>query len=268
MKKNKILIVDDEPDILSALTRVLRDEAYEIFTADSAEQAMPIAEKESLDLVICDHKMRGMSGMDFLEKLSKEKPAIVRILLTGYGDAELAAEAVNKSILSKFIVKPWDNNELKNIVRSSLEMRGGTALKSIRAGDIMSKFAITTRESDYLFHAANLMMRFKISGMPVLSLEGKLVGIVTASDLFRIMGESVGNMSGSPQIPIDIKIRDIMTSNVLMVDKKTPLEEIIQIMFTKNAHTIPVVEGSEIVGVIGRRDVLNTFYSLCAPSTK
>ena len=132
-------------------------------------------------------------------------------------------------------------------------------LKNIKASDLMSSFGITVYEHDLLSQAAHLMMRFKISGMPVLSKDNQIVGIITSTDLMRLMGECVRDKDGSLKAA---KIGEQMSRSVHTIQEDTPLNKIIQLMTEKNIHTIPVVENHVIVGIIGRRDVLNAFYSL------
>lgn len=133
-------------------------------------------------------------------------------------------------------------------------------LEAIKARDIMSKFAITVKEADLLIKAAHLMMRFKISGMPVINEEHKIVGIITATDLFRIMSS---NFASDSHLDIrGIIISDVMTKQVHSIDESASLVQMIKIMFAENIHTIPVVKGSDIVGIIGRRDVIFTYYNV------
>ncbi|MFH1768107.1 MAG: CBS domain-containing protein [Candidatus Omnitrophota bacterium] len=265
MNKYRILLIDDEEPLLSSLARALRDDQYEISMCQSAEEAMAVIEKQDIDLVICDYKLYRMNGIDFLEKITKENPDIIPILLTGQADIQIAVEAVNRLSLEGFITKPWDNEKLKATVRNSLENRGRNKLTRIKAKDIMSKFAITIQEDASLAKAAHLMMRFKISGLPVLSPEGKLTGIITATDLFRVMGETAGSLNLSESAS---KINSVMTEEVHVINKNMSFLEIISLMCSKNIHTLPVLEGNDIVGVIGRRDVFYQYYKIFAECDK
>ncbi len=266
MAKHRILIIDDEPDICASLERLLKDiKELIVFTALDTVEARNMLASKNIDLVICDYRMPGVNGIEFLEGLSKEKPGIVTILLTGDIETETAIQAINKTAISKFVVKPWDNNELKTMIQGVLKDRERDLLGVIKARDIMSKFAITAKEDMGLMNAAHLMMRFKVSGLPVLSNAGKLIGIITATDLFRVMGE--GLKTSGPESCCEtgssMKIKSVMTCEVLTVTRETLFVDIIRLMFDKNIHTLPVVENGEIVGIIGRRDVLNTYYNLC-----
>lgn len=118
-----ILFVDDEENILSALTRLFRKEDYEILTATSGMDGLKIIEGKDISLVISDHRMPGMTGVDFLARVKETSPDTVRIMLTGYADLEAAMAAINKGEVYRFITKPWNDEELKLTVRQSLEYR-------------------------------------------------------------------------------------------------------------------------------------------------
>lgn len=123
MQKQSILIVDDEVNILKTLRRVLKDDKYVIFTAQSAEEGLKLLEKEKIDLIISDQKMPGMEGLEFLEKTIENYPDIIRIILSGHADVHDAIRAINNGCVYKFIVKPWNNEELKITVKRALEQR-------------------------------------------------------------------------------------------------------------------------------------------------
>ena len=141
-----------------------------------------------------------------------------------------------------------------------------TKLKRIKAVDIMSRYAITTTEETTITDIAHLMMRFKISGVPVLSKEKEIVGVITATDLFRLMGKIVAEIEQKAGFADYYKmpVKSFMTVNVVSITPETTLYEIMKIMWERNIHTLPVVVLSkqEIVGVIGRRDVINACYGM------
>jgi CBS-domain-containing membrane protein len=136
-------------------------------------------------------------------------------------------------------------------------------LKTMKAKDIMSRFAITIKEHETTTNLAHLMMRFKISGVPVLNKNGDICGIATATDLFNLMKGLIKEMDeGSPMYDGKHKVEELMTKEVVTITEETSLFEIMKIMCEKNIHTLPVMVMSkkEIIGVIGRRDILNAFY--------
>ena len=137
-------------------------------------------------------------------------------------------------------------------------------LKAIKAKEIMSRFAITIKENETVTNLAHLMMRFKISGVPVVSKNGEICGIVTATDLFNLMKSVFKNMDDGKNVENypDMQVSGFMTKDVVTISEETTLYDIMKIMCEKNIHTLPVmvISRNEIIGVIGRRDILNAFY--------
>ena len=139
-------------------------------------------------------------------------------------------------------------------------------LKRIKAADIMSRHAITTTEDATIAEIADMMMRFKISGIPVLSADKKIVGIITTTDLFRLMQNITTNMDRGAVLPdyYGLQVKAVMTTQVIAIVPETSLYDVMKIMNEKNIHTLPVivVSNQEIVGVLGRRDVINSCYTI------
>ena len=137
-------------------------------------------------------------------------------------------------------------------------------LKAVKAKEIMSRFAITIKENETVTNLAHLMMRFKISGVPVVSKNGEICGIVTATDLFNLMKNVFKNMDDGKNVEDypDMQVGGFMTKDVVTITEETSLYDIMKIMCERNIHTLPVmvVSRKEIIGVIGRRDILNAFY--------
>lgn len=116
-----LLLVDDEPSILSALRRLFRPCGYRILTSESGAGGLEILQQESVDLVISDMRMPEMDGAQFLEKVRADWPRVVRILLTGYADITSTVNAINKGAIYRYISKPWDDNDIVLTVRDALE---------------------------------------------------------------------------------------------------------------------------------------------------
>lgn len=123
MEPFKILLVDDSPQILKALERMLRPKGYDLFLADSGHNALDILRAHDIDLIVTDEYMPGLSGTDLLEVLKSLYPDIVRIMLTGLDDVDTLKNAVNKGEIYRFFTKPWDDFELSVAIRQGLQQR-------------------------------------------------------------------------------------------------------------------------------------------------
>lgn len=116
-----ILFVDDEEHVLSAMKRLFRKENYRLFTANGADQAFLILEKERIQLIISDHRMPRMNGAEMLIKVKALYPDTIRIMLTGHADVQAIMGAVNEGAVYKFITKPWNDDDLRLTVSLALE---------------------------------------------------------------------------------------------------------------------------------------------------
>ena len=119
--ENTILLVDDEQGVISALKRVLMDEPYEIFTANSGQEGLNIMENNRIKLVMSDERMPGMSGTEFLTTVKKLFPTAIRIMLTGHASIQSAMSAVNSGEIYRFFAKPWDDLEIKLSIKSAID---------------------------------------------------------------------------------------------------------------------------------------------------
>lgn len=116
-----LLLIDDEANIRTSLTRLFRPCGYTVLTAESGAAAYELLEKNSVDLVICDMRMPQMTGAEVLEQIRLKWPEVVRILLTGYSDIDSTIAAINRGEIYRYIAKPWDNNDIVLTVRDALE---------------------------------------------------------------------------------------------------------------------------------------------------
>ena len=119
--EHTILCVDDEENILNALKRLLRKEGYNLKTAKSGSEGLDILKVNDVHLVICDQRMPDMGGTEFLAKVKEDYPDIIRVILTGYTDIDAISESVNKGHIYKFLLKPWNDQNLKLEIRQCIE---------------------------------------------------------------------------------------------------------------------------------------------------
>jgi diguanylate cyclase (GGDEF)-like protein len=118
--KYSLLIVDDEPSILPTLAALLgRD--FEVLTANSADAAQAILEKNRVDLILTDQRMPRRTGIELLEWVRAHCPGTVRLLMTGFGELDDAVEAINRGHVYYFLLKPWRTEELLQVLRNAAE---------------------------------------------------------------------------------------------------------------------------------------------------
>jgi two-component system, NtrC family, response regulator HupR/HoxA len=120
MKKETILIVDDQPEILNALERILKEE-HHILTAASGAAALDILQQQAVAVILADQRMPGMTGVEFLSQAITQQPDTIRILITAYADITASIDAVNRGKIYYYISKPWEPEELLLIIRQAVD---------------------------------------------------------------------------------------------------------------------------------------------------
>ena len=119
--QHTVMIVDDDLTIRNILRDALSNEPYRILNAGSAEEAIPILDREHVDVVISDEKMPGMSGSEFLSIVRERYPDTIRIILTGHASLESAIRAINQSEIYRFFTKPCNIFDLVITIHQALK---------------------------------------------------------------------------------------------------------------------------------------------------
>ena len=122
MEIPKILIVDDEQNILLYLSEALEDEGYAIDTKNNGKEAISLVDKEEFDLLLVDLKLKDIDGLQVMREAKIRWPDIAVIMLTGHGSLESAMEAI-KYGASDYLLKPTSVEDLKDSIRRGLEKR-------------------------------------------------------------------------------------------------------------------------------------------------
>jgi DNA-binding NtrC family response regulator len=122
-----VLLVDDDPAVLDGLARALRREPYRILRAGSADEAARVLSSEPVDLIVCDEQMPGMSGSEFLARVAREHPQVMRIMLTGNPSLPAALRAINEGRVYHFFTKPCNEIDLALKIREALELKDRTS---------------------------------------------------------------------------------------------------------------------------------------------
>lgn len=121
MQEHTVLFVDDEVNILKAIQRLLRNEQMTVLTASRPQEALELLDRSDAQLVVSDQRMPEMSGVDLLSSVRERHPDMVRMMLTGYTEMNIAVEAINKGEIYRLITKPWNDDELKATLRQAFD---------------------------------------------------------------------------------------------------------------------------------------------------
>lgn len=116
----KVLFVDDESSILSTLQRTLRKEPYKVLVSNNALDALELVSANDINVVIADQRMPDMPGTEFLQRVCEISPDSVRAIISGYANADVIVDSINKGQVYRFIPKPWDVGDLKEAVNQCL----------------------------------------------------------------------------------------------------------------------------------------------------
>jgi two-component system sensor histidine kinase/response regulator len=204
-KKYRILYVDDERNNLVVFKNAFF-RYYEIFTAISGCDGLEILDKEEIHLVITDQKMPGMTGVEFLEKVVASHPNIIRIMLTAYSDIDFIMRAINRCGIYQYILKPWDNRQLKITIDNGLLKYQLTEDKKALIGSL---------------EKANLSLERKVQKRTVelISKNEELVRTNHVKDkLFSILSHDLKMPMASLNVLLDLLInfKDQMNSDMLV----------------------------------------------------
>ena len=152
--KRTVLFVDDEPNILKSLQRLLRQDEMNVLCASTGEEALEVLGKTSVQVFVTDQRMPGMSGVDLLSAVRERHPEIIRMMLTGFTEIKVAVEAINHGEIYRLITKPWNDDELRATIRQAFEQAG---LK-----DEIKRLNRVTREQNFKFQDMNRNLEEKV----------------------------------------------------------------------------------------------------------
>lgn len=112
INKETILIVDDESSIVSSLRRLMRNEHFNILTANNGQEALKVIAENKVAVLLTDNLMPVMTGLELVEKVKTISPQTIRIIMSGQSDMEAVLSAINKGEVYRFMLKPWDDKEM------------------------------------------------------------------------------------------------------------------------------------------------------------
>lgn len=129
----KILYVDDEDANRVVFAIALEDE-FDVSVAKNGQEALDYLEQHEVAIVVSDQRMPGMSGNELLQQIKKRWPTSIRMIITGYADVNAILQSMNEGLVARYVVKPWDEDELRRMLRWGLQ---AYAMANAEGGDVL-----------------------------------------------------------------------------------------------------------------------------------
>jgi CheY-like chemotaxis protein len=111
--------VDDEPNVLASLKRLLRPDGYRILSASSGQEGLDMLARQPVDIIVSDQRMPGMTGVQFLRQAKALYPQTIRIVLSGHTELQSVTDAINEGAVYRFLTKPWDDAQLRDFIEQA-----------------------------------------------------------------------------------------------------------------------------------------------------
>lgn len=147
----KIQLVDDEPNILSALRRLLRPQGWEIHTYDTVEGALGGLLEHEYAVIISDYQMPTADGVTYLQFAKQRQPHAIRLVLSAYGDRNSMIQAINQAEVYRYLSKPWDDYEVVAAIQSAIDLfQLSQENRRLREQNDRQKALIKAREEELL----------------------------------------------------------------------------------------------------------------------
>lgn len=237
-RKGTVLCVDDEPGILRSLQWLLQKD-YDVQIAQGGEAALALLKDADFDVIISDQRMPKMTGAEFLRQAKALSPRSMRLLLTGYSDMQALLSSVNDGEIWRFIKKPWDNNELKQVVREARDI--ALATPEIAAVDASAEPAGAEKASVLCIENGDELCR-QLSA----SLDTSRVSLAYSHNLF----DAIHTISTQPigVILTEVKVGAVDISRfVALLKRKKP--EVVVVAVAEEA------DAEQLVGLINNGQI-------------
>lgn len=260
-----MLVVDDKPNVLKSLKRLLFDTDYKVLTAESGAAGREMFKKHEIHLVISAFRMSDMDGVEFLAKVKEEYPDTIRMILSGYADVAAIVSTINERDIYKFIAKPWNNQELLTTIMRAFEqydlqrenVRLYTELQSRNnelealAQSLEDKVVERTRDLE-IKNRALIFAQNILNLLPV-----GVVGI-DSEEMVVYINEAAESYFNNPGLCLGRSAREFVDHEVLQTMMKAIEQQ-------KTLHTMLSMEqGVDVVctPLPGKVGVIGLFYSL------
>ena len=137
-REHHVLIVDDEEIVLVALRETLRQLGYTVSTAPHAVQGLVLLQQHQFAVVITDHQMPRLTGLEFLAQVKVIQPDASRVLITAVLNLTTVIDAINRAEVFRFVIKPWQREDLVETLRAAVEHHRAAALKNRQLAESQS----------------------------------------------------------------------------------------------------------------------------------
>ena len=187
VSRHRLLLVDDEPNVLSALRRVFRQENYEVVCCTDPIAASTLLCTEAFQVIISDYMMPAMNGGDLLKHARAVQPDTIRIMLTGHADVNAVVGAVKSGAVYKFILKPWNDDDLRITIALALEQH---ALK--RKNTLLAQ---TNQDNS---REIERLAKFNVTGRSQLAMmlnKHGLLNVMQVQELMRVQQQQQGKQA-------------------------------------------------------------------------
>src|ERR1041384_2083682 len=203
LTRSKILVVDDEKNVLVTVVAILQQEGYEVDAASDGQAAIDLIHSRYYDLVMTDLKMPGVDGLAVLEEVRKTSPATVTLMMTGYGSVDTALEALQLGAY-EYLLKPTEVADLKAAVRRSLERK--------RLSEIDTLYRVSRTVTSSL-HPAQITSEVTDAAREVLGVgEARLIDLA-GGKAFDNDPDELARLVQQPQVWRRLAAGEVVTAN-------------------------------------------------------
>ncbi len=187
-KTRTLLLVDDEPNVIAALRRVMRADGYRILTASSGREGLELLALNPIDIIVADQRMPGMTGVEFLREAKTSHPLTIRIVLSGHTELQSVTDAINEGAIYRFLTKPWDDAHLRGVIHDAfmhkeladeneqLNLRIRTANQELAASNRQLQEVLAQKQEELTLgqhDLASMQQALQAIPMPVMTLDNR-----------------------------------------------------------------------------------------------
>ena len=200
-----LLLVDDEPNVLAALKRLLRPDGYRILSASSGQEGLDMLASHPVDIIVSDQRMPGMTGVQFLRQAKISHPQTIRIVLSGHTELQSVTDAINEGAVYRFLTKPWDDAQLRDFIEQAFrqkELADENELLNMKISSTNLDLAASNRQlQEVLAHKQQALVQGEQSldmlrdvlmhvDLPVLAIDVDAVVVFANAQAERLFGQA------------------------------------------------------------------------------